>query len=129
MSNVAVIRDLYAAFAARDVERIRRLFHPDIEWIQNEGFPGGGRHVGAHAVLNDVFAKFRAEWSSWAAPVHEWLDAGDTVVALGEYHGTHKGTGRSVVAAFAHVYDVRDGRITRFRQYTDTAMVRDAMGR
>ncbi len=48
-------------------------------------------------------------------------------MALGEYRGTHKQTGRSTVAAFAHVYDLRDGRITRFRQYTDTAMVAEAM--
>ena len=78
-------------------------------------------------MLNDVFAKFRVEWNSWRAVVHEWLDAGDTVVALGEYQGTHKATGKSTVAAFAHVYDVRGGRIVRFRQYTDTVKVRDAM--
>lgn len=129
MTNVAVVQRLYDAFARRDAGEIRRLFHPDVQWVQNEGFPGGGRHVGADAVLNDVFAKFRTEWSSWAAPVHEWLDAGDTVVAIGEYRGTHQGTGRSVVAAFAHVYDVRDGKIIRFRQFTDTALVWDALGR
>jgi hypothetical protein len=64
VTNVRIVQALYDAFARRDAETIRRLFHPDIEWVQNEGFPGGGRHVGADAVLNDVFAKFRAEWSS-----------------------------------------------------------------
>jgi ketosteroid isomerase-like protein len=59
--------------------------------------------------------------------VHEYLDAGDTIVAIGEYHGTYKSTGKSMSAAFAHVYDLRDGRITRFRQFTDTAMLRAAM--
>ncbi len=125
--NAAVIRRIYDAFARRDAAAIREIFDPQIEWIQNEGFPGGGRHVGADAVLNDVFAKFRVEWDAGRAVVHEWLDAGDTVVALGEYRGTHKRTGKSTVAAFAHVYDLRAGRIARFRQYTDTAKVRDAM--
>ena len=127
MTDLETVQRLYDAFAARDAETIRALFHPDIEWVQNDGFPGGGRHVGADAVLNDVFAKFRTEWTAWQAPVHEWLDAGDTVVALGEYQGTHKATGKSTTAAFAHVYDLRDGRIVRFRQYTDTAKVREAM--
>ena len=127
MTNLQTIQALYDAFARRDTDTIRRLFHPQIEWVQNDGFPGGGRHVGADAVLNDVFAKFRADWSAWHAPVAEWLDAGETIVAIGEYRGTHKKTGRSMTAAFAHVYDVKDGRITRFRQYTDTAVVRDAM--
>ena len=126
-SNVALVRDLYAAFAARDAGRIRELFHPDIEWNQNEGFPNGGRHVGTDVVLDDVFAKFRSDWSEWKVIVEQYLDAGDTVIAIGEYRGTYKATGRSMRAAFAHVYDVRGGRITRFRQFTDTAMLRAAM--
>jgi uncharacterized protein len=127
MNNLAIVQQLYAAFGQRDWETIRELFAPDIEWIQNEGFPGGGRHMGADAVLNEVFAKFRADWTSWQAVVTEWLDAGHAVIALGEYRGTHGATGKSTVAAFAHVYEVRAGRITRFRQFTDTAMIRDAM--
>lgn len=127
MNNLATVQSLYDAFGRRDWRTIRELFAPDIEWIQNEGFPGGGRHVGADVVLNDVFGKFRAEWTSWQAVVHEWLDAGKTIVALGEYRGTHRVTGKSTVAAFAHVYVLREGRITRFRQFTDTAKIRDAM--
>ncbi len=127
MSNVETVRRLYEAFARRDAATIRALFAPDIEWVQNAGFPGGGTHIGADAVLGGVFAKFRAEWASWRADVHEWLDAGETVVALGEYHGTYAATGKTTTAAFAHVYDVRGGQIARFRQYTDTARVRDAM--
>ena len=57
------------------------------------------------------------------------LDAGDTIIAIGDYHGTHKSTGKSMTAAFAHLYDVNGGRITRFRQFTDTAIVRGAMAR
>lgn len=127
MTNLETVKSLYEAFAARDRERILTIFHPRIEWIQNEGFPGGGRHVGAEAVLDDVFAKFRQEWEVWRADVREFLDAGDAIVALGEYHGTHKATGKSMTAAFAHVYRVQDGRIVHFEQYTDTRKVAEAM--
>ena len=127
LSNVEVVQRMYAAFAARDRGAILRLFHPDIEWVQNEGFPGGGRHVGAETVLDEVFAKFRSEWETWQAVVEEWLDVGAVVVALGEYRGTYKRTGRSTRAAFAHVYRVEGGRIVQFRQYTDTVKVAEAM--
>ena len=129
MSDAAVqiVKRLYNAFAHRDANAIRELFAPDIEWIQNEGFPNGGRHVGADTVINDVFGKFRTEWSAWRVTTDEYLDAGDTVVVIGDYHGTHAATGRSMTAAFAHVYDVRGGRIARFRQYTDTAMLERAI--
>lgn len=126
-SNLAIVQSLYEAFAARDRDRILEIFDPEIEWIQNEGFPGGGRHVGAEAVLNDVFAKFRVDWETWQVVVDRWLDAGEAIVALGEYHGTHKATGRSMKAAFAHVYWIRSGRIVRFEQYADTLKVAEAM--
>lgn len=127
MSNLEIVQRMYAAFARRDRETILQLFDPAIEWVQNEGFPGGGRHVGAETVLRDVFARFRADWDTWQAVVDEWLDAGDTIIALGEYRGTYKATSRSTRAAFAHVYRLRDGRIVRFQQYTDTLKVAEAM--
>lgn len=127
MSNVEIVRRLYDGFAARDNAAILEVLHPEVEWIQNEGFPGGGRHVGAQRVLDDVFAKFRVEWSAWGAVVDEYLDAGAEVVVLGAYRGTAKRTGRAMSAAFAHVYTVEGGRIVRFRQYTDTKQVADAL--
>lgn len=125
--NLTTIQTLYQAFAARDRGRILELFDPEIEWIQNDGFPNGGRHVGATLVLDEVLARLRSEWEGWQARVDGWLDAGEAIVALGAYQGTHKETGKSMRAAFAHVYWVREGRIVRFEQYTDTVQVAQAM--
>jgi hypothetical protein len=126
MPNLATVQEMYRALARRDLGAVREILDPGIEWIQREGFPGGGRHIGADAVLQGVFAKFAADWVDWQAVVHQWLDAGETIVALGEYRGTFKATGKSTAAAFAHVYDVKGGRIVRFRQYADTAKVCEA---
>jgi ketosteroid isomerase-like protein len=126
MNHLAVVQKMYRALARKDLDAVRELFHPEIEWIQNAGFPGGGRKVGVEAVVQGVFLRFGAEWVDWQANVDQWLDAGETIVALGRYHGTFKATGKTTDAAFAHVYDVRDGKIVRFRQYADTAVVRDA---
>ena len=115
-----VVRALYDAFATRDAEALRGVLHKDVEWIQCEGFPGGGRRRGAEEVVEKVFFGLRSVWEGFKAPVEEILDAGDRVVALGHYEGTHADTHRSMKAVFAHVYDVKDGRIVRFRQYTDT---------
>src|SRR4051812_32280592 len=111
MTNLEIIRQLNAAFAARDRVAILSLFHPDIVWIQNDGFPNGGTHFGAVTVLDGVFARLGQEWSVWRADVTEWLDAGDSIIALGEYHGTHAITHRSMRSAFAHVYRVASGRV------------------
>lgn len=127
MNNLETVKTLYDAFAARDRDRVLETLDPQIAWVQNEGFPGGGTHVGAEVVLDKVFATFRHDWGSWKAIVKTWLDAGDAIVALGEYKGTFKSTGRSMIAAFAHVYWLRNGHIVRFEQYTDTIKVAEAM--
>ncbi len=127
MTSLEIVKSLYAAFASRDRHRILQILDPQIEWIQNEGFPNGGRHVGVNTVLNEVFKKLRMDWDVWQAVVEEFLDAGDTIIALGEYHGTHKITGKSTKAAFAHVYRVQEGRVVKFQQYTDTLKVAEAM--
>ena len=123
MTNLEIVQRMYSAFGNRDRDTIFELFDPQIEWVQNEGFPGGGRHVGSESVWNDVFTKFRLEWDVWQAVVSEWLDAGEAIIAIGEYRGTYKATGRSMTAAFAGVYRVHSGRIVSFHQYTDTAKI------
>jgi len=127
MTNLQIIKTLYEAFAARDRDRILEIFDPQITWVQNEGFPSGGTHIGAEVVLDKVFAPFRRDWDNWKAIVRRWLDAGEAIVALGEYKGTYKATHRSMTAVFAHVYWLRNDRIVRFEQYTDTIKVAEAM--
>ena len=40
---------------------------------------------------------------------------------LGSYSLTIKKTGRPVKSEWAHVFTLRDGKVTRFREHTDTA--------
>jgi ketosteroid isomerase-like protein len=122
VTPLEAVQTLYRAFAVRDRNVIFELLHDQVEWVQNEGFPGGGRHVGAVHVLDDVLSQFRRDWTDFGAHVQEWIADGDRVVAIGEYRGTFSTTGCPVVAAFAHVYTVTNSKIVRFRQFTDTAM-------
>lgn len=122
---IEIVQAMFGAFRAKDVEGIRRVMHPDIEWIQNAGFPGG-HWRGVDDVLGNAFTRLRTEWTDWRADITEWLEAGDAVVAIGVYRATHDVTGKAMEAAFAHVYDVRDGRVVRMRQFTDTLMVERA---
>ena len=57
------------------------------------------------------FAKLGSEWEGYSAVPHTFVTEGDTVVALGDYGGTCKAT----------------GKVLRFQQYTDTALVQAAM--
>jgi ketosteroid isomerase-like protein len=128
MNNLETVQALYAAFGAGDMERILAIMDPAIEWNQCAGFPITGTRVGPQAIFEGVFGPLKAAWEGFHASVDEWLDAGDTVVALGHYEGVNRATGKPMRAAFAHVYDLEGGRITRYRQVADSWVVREAMG-
>lgn len=126
-TNSDVIRGLYTAFAKGDVPGVLGALDQDIRWTEAEGFPYGGTYVGPDAVLANVFAKLGSEWDGFSAVTEQFVADGDTVVALGEYGGTYKTTGKSFSAPFAHVWTLRDGKVVRFQQYTDTALVQAAL--
>ena len=72
-------------------------------------------------VLDGVLMRFGSEWDAFTVTPEEWLDAGNHVVVLGTYTGTHKATGRSSTSTqFAHVWAVKVPRVLRFQQFTDT---------
>ena len=126
-TNSDIIRGLYAAFANGDVPGVVGALAGDIRWTEAEGFPYGGTYVGPGAVVDNVFARLGSEWDGFTAIPHSFVAEGETVVALGDYGGTYKATGKSFTAPFAHVWTVHDGKIVRFQQYTDTALVQAAL--
>ena len=126
-SHSETLAALYAAFARGDVPTVLAALGPSVSWTEAEGFPYGGRYVGADAVLQNVFMKLATEWEGYAVVPHEYVESSDTVVALGEYSGTFKATGKSFRAPFAHVWKFAGDRITSFHQHTDTAVVQRAL--
>lgn len=122
--NTDIARGVYAAFGRGDIPSVLATLSPDIQWTEAEGGPYGGVSVGPNAVLQNVFMKLGGEWDGYSAVPHEFVADGDTVVALGEYSGTYKATGRSFTAPFAHVWKFRDGKAVSFQQHTDTAVHR-----
>jgi ketosteroid isomerase-like protein len=127
MSNADLIRGLYEAFAAGDVPTVMGALDENISWTEAEGFPYGGTYVGPAAVVENVFIKLGTEWDGFAVAPERIVDGGETVVGLGNYSGTYKETGKSMKVPFAHVWDIRDGKVVKFVQHTDTAIVAEAL--
>jgi ketosteroid isomerase-like protein len=126
--NVAVVNSLYDDFGRGDLQAVRDKMAPDIEWYEAENFPyeDGNPYLGPDAILDGVYARLTGEWDGFAEDVRAVLDAGEKVVTIGYYSGTYIPTGKSVLAQFVHVWTVRDGIVTAFDQYTDTAQFREA---
>ncbi|HVT72209.1 MAG TPA: nuclear transport factor 2 family protein [Lacunisphaera sp.] len=127
MTNIEIVRAVYASVRESDYDAFRRLCAPDVIWTQNKGFPQGGVRVGAEAVIDGVFRRFAREWTSWRYELEQVLESGNQVVALGAYHGVHAQTNKRMKADAAHVFRLADGKVVAFRQFADTKAVCDAM--
>jgi ketosteroid isomerase-like protein len=121
-SNLDVVRGLYQAFAVGDIPGVLGALAPDVHWTEAAGGPYGGVSIGPAAVLENVFMKIGGEWDGFAAVPREFVSEGATVVALGDYSGTYKATGKSFTAPFAHVWKFEGGKAVSFHQHTDTAV-------
>lgn len=131
MDNVTLLKHLYEAFGRGEIPAVIGAMSPDIKWFEAEGNPyrpDGTPWVGPDAVLNELFMKLGTEWDGFAVHPKTFYGAGDNVIVEARYSGTFKKTGKSIDAQVCHVWDVEDGRVTRFQQYVDTAQLRAVMG-
>ncbi len=122
-SNRACIESLYTSLARGDAPAAFARMDAEIVWYEAENFPYSDRnpYLGPAAVAEGVFHRLATDWDSFQAIPDEFLDAGDTIVVTGRYRATYKATGIALDAQFAHIWRLRDGKVTAFQQYTDTA--------
>ena len=125
--TIDAVKAVYAAFAKGDIPAVLGFLSADAEWTEAAGFPYAGTYRGPDAVLKGVFMRLGTDWDGFGAVPSEYIDAGDTVVAMGQYSGKNKASGKSFVADFAHVWKVRDGKAYWFKQYVDTLLVSRAL--
>lgn len=126
-TNLDLIRATYEGTSDENGRNLLAVLAPDAEWTEAEGFPYAGTYVGPQAIVDGVFRRLGSEWTGYRAQVHTYLEDGDRVAAFGVYSGTYAATGKSMQASFAHLYQLKDGRIARMTQYVDTVPVRAAM--
>jgi ketosteroid isomerase-like protein len=118
------VRAFYAALGRGDAPAALGLMAEDIEWSTMWHYKVDGR--GPQKVAAGLLAPLMAEWASFALTPSAYITEAGTVVSLGIFTGVHGGSGKSVNAAYAHVWDVSGGKIQRFRQYIDTLAVAEA---
>ncbi|HYX47810.1 MAG TPA: nuclear transport factor 2 family protein [Sphingomicrobium sp.] len=120
------VQQLYSAFANGDSSSLQEML-ADTHWVEAAGMPYGGTYHGFGEVAEKVFGPITSDVQGFTAKPDEIIPAGeDRVLAMGTYRGT--GSAGEVATPFAHLWTVRDGRITNFVQYVDTHLFRKAIG-
>src|SRR3954453_18775155 len=117
-ADVEVMRASFDAFAKRGLDGLAEFWHPDINWRAMEGAPDDvGEMHGVGAARRyvqdwyDVFDGFTSE-------IEQLVDGGgEQVIAVVHNTGRAKRSGISTEVRFAAHYTIRDGKITRVREY------------
>jgi uncharacterized protein len=122
MSALDVIQAHYEANDRGDLAGMLAPLANNIRWTEMAGFPCAGTYIGPDQIVQNVFARLSTEWEEYTCRVTELHEAGDVVVALGSYTGTHKATGKHVEARVAHVWRVSGDKAVAFEQFTDTLL-------
>ncbi|WP_064710069.1 nuclear transport factor 2 family protein [Rhizobium bangladeshense] len=122
-----IVKAHYEANDRRDMDGMLADIAPDCRWTEMDGFPCAGTYVGPQEVFENVFQALGQAFEEYTFRLERLLDAGDEVVGVGEYSGTHRRTGKSFKARVVHVWSVSGDKIRRFEQFTDTLRVDEAM--
>ena len=120
---VRAIQAVYAALASGDLPTALTRLGDSVIWHEAPGMPyeGPAPYRGAHDVAEHVLGPITADIDQLTLTNREVIGLGATVACLGAYTGTARRNGRQLDLPYLHVWTVTDGRITEFRQYTDTA--------
>jgi uncharacterized protein len=126
--NVATVRGLYEAFAKGDVDSVLAGFDENIEWNESQGMPYGGQYNSPQEVAENIFAPIANDWDDFSVEPERILAEDDLVVVLLTYRGKGKETGKDLLMPAAHTWIVRDGKVTKFQQLADSAIMNEALG-
>ena len=115
------VRLLLEAFLAGDVEKIMSYVDDDIEWNPAQHNPAiTQQYRGREQYLNGALAAVAAGFDDFRVDVEQVHACGDVAVTELHYHATVNSNGRPFDVPAVVVWEVRDGKVIRAREYMDT---------
>jgi uncharacterized protein len=117
--NVQVVKDFFAAMGRGDKQGLLALSAEDIEWIiPGKDWPLAGTHRG-HAGLMALLQK-ASETVETSTEPSEYVAQGDRVLVIGVATGKIKATNKPFKDDWVFDITVRNGKLTKIREYIDT---------
>jgi hypothetical protein len=125
--NTELVKECYAAYARGDLPHLLACMAPQVEWelpaVPGLGFTG--KRQGCDSVA-DYFRESAERQTVRAMTPHDFVAQGDKVVVLGHGAWTAKDTGRDFESDWVHVFTIKDGRVTAFREFMDANVAAEA---
>lgn len=122
MNNTDIVKKAYECFGSGDIQGLMELYSDDISWetpkVDNAAYSGARR--GKEAV-GEFFGMLTESETFTKFEPTEFIAEGDKVVVLGRSEADIIATGKTFSTEWVHISTVKDGKITAFKEFFDTA--------
>jgi ketosteroid isomerase-like protein len=119
-TDIEVVREVFVAFAARDVEGVLALADPDVVFTAvTGGVVGKGGPYRGHEGMREYFRDVADVWDELVLTPREFRQVGDSVLVTGKVNA--RSPSRVVSGSTGWVWHVRDGRVVYGHVYPSAA--------
>jgi ketosteroid isomerase-like protein len=133
--NVEFVQGLFAGVAGTDKqtllaalpELIALSCDPEIEWIEHPDRADARIHRG-HSGVRESWERWLENFDEYSFEVEEIVDCGDDVLVVGREEARGAASGAPVSLRDYMVMTFRDGKLLRYREFTDERAARQAAG-
>lgn len=118
-TDLEILQDAYAAFGRGDIDGLLAHAAPDVDWDATRAIAHTGRFEG-HEGVREYLDTLSGTWQEFSLEAEEFVPGGaGHVVVLGKVNGRLAGQDQPIVAHFAHVVTLRDGKVARVQILLD----------
>ncbi len=119
---ISLVQNMFAAFGRGDIGYIVSNVAPDCRWVAPKGdLPYSGEYHGPAGAAEFFRKPDATEEFTAFEPLSYFENSEGDVVALGREESVSKLTGKKASSTWAMLFKIRDGKVTYWEPYVDTA--------
>jgi len=115
---IELVKEGYKCFSEGDINGLLALCADDVEWVTNgpASLDKCSTYKG-HSGVQQFFSILGESWEFSSFTPREFIAEGDMVAVLGEEAGSDRNSGVPFENRWVHIFDIRDGKLVRFREF------------
>jgi ketosteroid isomerase-like protein len=120
--NIESFNRAYEGFAKRDLSAVLSVMSEDVEWDASDALAHTGVYHGHEGVM-EYLRGLAGVWEDFELEPDQFVEAADgrNIMILGVTRGRLIETGEQVEARFAHIGEIKGGKIVRWKICLDRA--------
>ena len=126
-NNIEIVRQIYNAFANRDISAVFSFLDPQVIWCEpnNPYNPSSGTRHGHEGFLEWLKVGQESEEILILEP-RQFLTNENSVAVIGYTKCRAKSTAKEYDTDFVHLITLKDGKVEKFQEFFDTYAAAEA---